>query len=510
MHQRHCSTTEQRIHMVSELIADERRYGSVSQMSSRHEVSRQTLYSWKERAEQALREAFTPKSRQVQADVELERAILILFVEGHASYRGIQACLKELLGMQVSLGKIVEVMQEAGKRAQAWMSRQKPVEEDCALALDEQYAGKRAEGYLNVVDAHSSFVWASVPPVAVDAESWTLLLWYLQEQGVVWQTAATDGGQAMQDALDTVKAASKQQRDTWHVFHLGSQVQGRVDRSVSKLQEQLPTVQRQAQRIAQGKKALGVNPRTDVQAHEAEIKLVEYIACGLSYLRGEMRRLLSMVVLAQTSREGILDSESRQSELETIVHLLVELSHDAPASLAGEIRSLHKHLRLALPNLLLFARRLDLIQHQVAVELGEEAVYLIGWAWQRRHLLGPSRTELVKGFPPDWQPWVEQLLLAWDRAVRASSVVENWHSILRPHLAVHRKLSAGMLALLAVRHNHRVAPRGCHEGLSPMQRSGLTKQPTDWLSALDYPPVSSAPAIRYSLPVKLQQEVLAA
>jgi hypothetical protein len=458
-------------------------------MSSLHEVSRQTLYSWKERGEQALRRALTPKEQlgQVQPDVKLERAILILFVESHASYRGIQTCMKELLGMEVSLGKIVEVMQEAGKRAQAWMSSQKPVQEDCALALDEQYAGKRGEGYLNVVDVHSSFVWASVPPVAVDGESWTLLLWYLQEQGVVWQTAATDGGQAMQEALDTVKAASKQQRDTWHVSHLGSQVQGRVDRCLRKLQEQLPTVQRQAQRIAEGKKALGVNPRTDVQAQETEIKRVEYIASGLGYLRGETRRLLSVVVLGETGKEGSLDSPLRQSELETIVQMLMELAHDAPASLASEIRSFHKHLRLALPNLLLFARRLDQIQERVALELGKEALYLIGWAWQRRQQLAASRTELIAGFPPAWQPWVEQLFLAWDRAVRASSVVENWHSILRPHLAVHRQLSAGMLALLAVWHNHRVAPRGLHEGQSPLQRSGLQMQTANWLVALGYP-----------------------
>ena len=124
--------------------------------------------------------------------------------------------------------------------------------------------------------------------------------------------------------------------------------------------------------------------------------------------------------------------------------------------------------------------------------------------------MGPSRAELVKGFPPDWQPWVERLLLAWDRTVRASSVVENWHSILRPHLAVHRKLSAGMLALLAVRHNHRVAPRGCHEGLSPLQRSGLQKQATDWLVTLSYPPASPTPVVRRSVSVKREPLVLAA
>jgi len=73
--------------------------------------------------------------------------------------------------------------------------------------------------------------------------------------------------------------------------------------------------------------------------------------------------------------------------------------------------------------------------------------------------------------------------------VRASSAVENWHSILRPHLAVHRTLSAGMLAVLAVWHNHRVFSRGVHQGQSPLHLSGMTEAPTDWLVALGYPPV---------------------
>ncbi len=68
------------------------------------------------------------------------------------------------------------------------------------------------------------------------------------------------------------RAGESQQRDTWHVSHLGWQVQGRVDRILHKLQEHLPTGNLQADRIAQGKKALGANPRTDVQAHQAQIR----------------------------------------------------------------------------------------------------------------------------------------------------------------------------------------------------------------------------------------------
>ena len=103
---------------------------------------------------------------------------------------------------------------------------------------------------------------------------------------------------------------------------------------------------------------------------------------------------------------------------------------------------------------------------------------------------GPTSTDLLQGIDPAWQTQALSLLTAWDHAVRASSAVENWHSILRPHLAVHRTLSAGMLSLLAVWHNHRIAPRGLHEGLSPLQRTGSTTDNVHWLAALGYSPAA--------------------
>lgn len=45
-----------------------------------------------------------------------------------------------------------------------------------------------------------------------------------------------------------------------------------------------------------------------------------------------------------------------------------------------------------------------------------------------------------------------------------------------------------MLALIAVWHNHRVYTRGIHKGKNPLQLSGITDAPTDWLLALGYPP----------------------
>src|SRR5436190_1835574 len=112
--------------------------------------------------------------------------------------------------------------------------------------------------------------------------------------------------------------------------------------------------------------------------------------------------------------------------------------------------------------------------------------------WGRsRSALEMDATQLVAALPPPWQAAARVVVHAWATAGRASSAVENWHSILRPHLAVHRTVSPGLLALLAVWHNHRVFRRGVHKGTSPLQLSGMLDAPTDWLVALGYPPAST-------------------
>src|SRR5690242_3376951 len=126
-------------------------------MSREHQVSRQTLYEWKARAEQAIAQAFAAPAASAGQDGQVERAILTLFVEGHTSYRGIVTCVQELCGRTVSLAQIGTLIQTAGRRAKALLETLKPPK-TCAIALDEQYGEERGEAYLNIVDARSSVV----------------------------------------------------------------------------------------------------------------------------------------------------------------------------------------------------------------------------------------------------------------------------------------------------------------------------------------------------------------
>src|SRR5258708_11257400 len=312
----HSSTPSQRVHWVSHLLAHSGSYGEVSHLSQMIGVSRQTLYRWKATGQAALEQALRPVSTpaRTEANGQIERAILTLLVEGHASYRGIQRCLWVLLGVQVSVGKIAAVVQSAGQRAQQWMSRQVPATAR-GLALDELYGSRHGEAYLNVVDVHSGAVWATTSPVAVDGESWTLVLWEMQEQGLRWQTMGSDGGKAIGGAMKTVAPTLLAQRDVWHVLHACQQVQGRLDRLVDQLQEQAKTVARQAERLAKGQKPRGAHPMSDVVTHAARLRQAQYVANSLRYLSSELRRLLEVVVLAP-AEQGVLSSQQRGEELE--------------------------------------------------------------------------------------------------------------------------------------------------------------------------------------------------
>lgn len=490
MVQGQCSTVEQRVKVVSRLIAHQGSYGEVTQLSQQIGTSRQTLYNWKGKGEQALEQALMPvkATGADEVTVHIERAVLTLLVAGHASYRGIQVCLKELLGLEVSVGKIAAVVKLAGQRAQEWFGGHRPMTAR-GLALDEMYGGRHGVGYLNAVDVHSGVVWASTGLLGVDGESWTLVLWQLQEQGVHWQTAVSDGGRAIGEAVATVMPEQPHQRDVWHILHACQQVQARMDRQVVALREQTAVVARQAERVAAGKRPRGKHPRTDVAVHAALVAQGQYVCEALRYLSGELRHLLGVVVL---TAQGVMSSRVRQGELEAWLSLLSELSQLAPASMQQELARLLTLLGTALPHLVLFAPELDALQEQACQALGSGALQLLGWAWQRRAILGPSSKQLLESVPADWQPVAAPLLAAWEAAVRASSAVENWHSVLRPYLAVHRHLSSGMVALLAVWHNHHVAERGLHRGQSPLMRSGMIQDNRDWLLALGYPPARSA------------------
>jgi transposase-like protein len=483
----HPSTPEQRAQWTALMLAHQGQYGSVTRLSRESGVSRPTLYAWREKAQQALLHAFSAPLRPPGIPTDQARQILTAWVL-HASDRGIQTAMRELARQGVSLATITAVLAEAQQRALRWMQTHIPSSVR-ALALDEIYANNRCGAYLNVVDVHSGAVWASEGPLPVDTDSWTLLLWSLQDRQLRWDRLVADDGAAIAAACRTVSPQLPLQRDQWHLWHRCAQVQARLSRWLRKLELQTPIVARQAARLATHQRPRGPNPKTDLSAHAQEVERARGLVEALRVLTHELRRLLSVVVIDQ---RGVLDAAQRQADVAAALELLAEVVECAPAPQQAEVQRLQTCIQEALPQVLTFVAQLDQVQHDLRSVLAPERQALLGWAWLRRKALGWSSHEIVAAIPADWQDAARVLLASWDAAVRVSSAVERWHSILRPHLAVHRTLSTGMLALLAVWHNHRVFTRGVHKGKSPLHLSGMLDAPTDWLLALGYPPPGAA------------------
>lgn len=163
---------------------------------------------------------------------------------------------------------------------------------------DEQSRSTRGEASLHVVDVHRSLVWASVPPVTVDGERWMVVVWSVQEQGPHWHTTVSDGGCALAEALSQTKALASHQRDVWHLFHLAAHVQGRADRSHRPLHDPWVTVKNQAERVAQGQKARGHVPTSDMQAHLVQLEQTRIVAEGIASPFSELHRLPEAVMPA--------------------------------------------------------------------------------------------------------------------------------------------------------------------------------------------------------------------
>lgn len=494
MGQAHPSTPEQRAQWAAIMLAHQGRYGMVTQLSRDTGVSRPTLYAWRDQARQILCAAWRPPTPPVPLPTDLRRHVLTLWAEAHASDRGIQTCLRTLTARGVSLATIIQILHDAQQRALHWMQTHMPSSVR-SLALDEIYANDHQRAYLNVVDVHSGAVWASEGLLEVDAESWTLVLWELQERGLHWARVVTDGGRAMHAACVTVTPHLALQRDVWHVLARCAQTEGRLARRVVALEARSAGIARQAARQAagkalQGKRVAGRRLCADVTAHAAAIAQAQREVHALGWLTQEVRRLLDAVA---TDRRGVLTLAQRAADLDAALALLAEVAETLPPETASEVRRLHTSLQRALPDLLTFVPHRDQLQADLTTALSADGQALLAWAWQRRHALGWTSGDILLAIPDAWRPAARVLLSAWDEAVRVSSAVERWHSIMRPHLAVHRRMTTGMLALLAVWHNHRVFPRGIHKGQSPLHLSGMTDAPTDWLIALGYPPIAAVP-----------------
>jgi len=460
--------------------------GTVSDLATRHGVSRKFIYQQTHKARAVLDDAFSSATpdHEVLFEVAVTKAWLRQVVVGltltcRSSYRGVVEFLRDLLGLSISVGTVHHVLQSATLQAGV-INRQQDLSGIRVGLHDEIFHG--ATPVLAGVDAQSTYCYLLAAERHRDADTWGVHLLDAAQQGLDPDYTIADAGQGLRAGQ---KAAWGDTPCHGDVFHIQRQCEGLAN-TLSRLAEgatsRRKTLQAKTGRAGQRGPAdelatqLALARQTEAQAHE----LARDIRTLTQWLHHDVLALAGPVLATRQVLFDFIVEELARCEL-------------------GDARRI-RPVRVALQNqrdtLLAFAGVLDdkladIAQvHAIAEPLVREACEL--------HRL-PSTS------PAYWQGWNQlrakmgakfhALFDAVSRAMaqtpRSSSLVENLNSRLRTYFTLRRHLGGSYLDLLRFFLNHRRFMRSRRterQGRSPRELMTGQGHP-HWLTLLGLGPL---------------------
>jgi hypothetical protein len=475
-------TTAERADLACLLLTYAGQYGLVTHLAGALGTSRQFLYRLRDTARDALEQALAARpvgrpgvDQRLHVDrVSIERSVLVLSQVAHASVRGIQECLTEILGLERSVGWIEGVLQDAAQRAQGVVAAPRhPV----AAVADEIFAGERP--VVEVVDHHSGLILALEPVDARDETTWGCTLLDVAARGVRLASLVADGAEGLRAGAAAVGLPAPR-LDHWHTLRdlgrIGRSLEAEAYRRLETAERSRRAREAEEYRLQHGRRPRRGRPlkaATDAASVQAAaqvaavaIQRADATAWVLAAVRDALRP-----VDPRTGR--VRQASAVAADLQTAATLLREVGGRATSAatlLDGRAAGLSAYLT-----------DLDAALAGPLAVLGPANLAFVAWAWQHRHDLALANA--AEAWPQD--PTVaQQVWAALDGAVRASGMVENLNSVLAPHRAAHRGLPPPILAVFRVYHNHRVVARGQRAGSSPLDRAGHSSP--HWLDALGY------------------------
>jgi hypothetical protein len=446
---------------------------SLSALARDYHVSRRFVSRLRQRALEALHEAFLPPppaTEKVLFHLPVTRSWLRQFVLcsvliGHASLRGTQDMLDALLAYPVSLGWTHSVIRDAIDRAQTLNARQdlSPVR---VAALDEIF--QNGAPVLAVIDVPSTYCCALSLEQHRDATTWGVRLLELQDQGFDPGSVVADFAKGLRAGHTLAQPDVPCKGDVFHAQYEWGKV-------VRFLENRAYVALSQHDKMSRNVKADQDQRQAARREQERAVALADDVATLADWLRRDVLAVAGPSVEDRRVLYDFLVAELRQRE-EQCVHRL---------------RPLRVLLEERRDELLLFAEEVDLdigslaaatqVPEEVVRELVavQELPLTSVTRWRREQAL---RTRLGARYHSLSE------LVAYLRAevVRASSLVENLNSRLRNYFHLRREIGGGYLDLLRFFLNHRRflrSERPSRVGHSPAEV--LSGQPHEhWLEML--------------------------
>ena len=456
---------------------------SVSALSRQHEVSRKFVAHQRDKASQALAEAFDPAVDDDQVLFYLpvtkhwlRQVVLSLMLVCHSSMRGVVEFFADVFDQPICVGTVHNILVESVAMAREVSAR---VELSAIRegAHDEIFQSRHP--ILVGCDVHSTYCYLLVKEDNRDGTTWGVHLLDLAEQGLHPDHILGDGGKGLRagqaEAWDDVGFRGDHFHILQEMARLSTYAQNRAFAAMAAGEK----LERQMEKAKQKGKGNTLSKKL-AHARQASTQAI-HLADDISTLEGWLRDdVLAVVGPDRATREALFD-------------WIVEELRTREKQLAHRIAPVRSRLENGREAFLAFAQPLDRQLRQLSqsfqvdphlvrqlFELQAQPKETTRY-WQQdqrlRHQLGAR-----------FEPLHAALTQLTHTTIRASSVVENLNSRLRNYFFLRKQLGNGYLDLLRFFLNHRRFLRSQHAervGKSPAEL--LTgKEHPHWLELLGF------------------------
>ncbi len=492
--------TSHRVQLAASALAGQGTYGAVTDLAQTFEVSRPTVYSAAQTAEDVLTQHFAASEAGEQSVViderQLERMIVGLRIAAPNSIRAIEDLIPIVYpGVHVSYGKIQRVLTEAEQRAAHFNAR-------CDLsgiesgALDEMFS--QGNPVLAGVDLDSGYLFSLALRERRSGDDWAEVLETAKAQGLDLSTVVKDAAQGIALGVSRVFPDAEQRDDCFHAFyrmaklkqHLERRGYGAINRE-HETKEKLKKIRRTGK---------GNLDQAGEKLHSARQKCAEALELHDGFERA-MREVMDAMEFVDLETGHIRSAEEMEAAIKAAADKMLMLKHKHCVREGKYIGNRAAGLALYMSEM---KDKLDTL----AERYGDTVIRLAGLVfrlthdlriqnrpWDRRrdeqHLLG-ALAMLQSTADDKIHEVLGSVKEVIRRRHRASSAIEGFNAALRPFLYVHKGVTEGFLELFRAYHNLKTRRWGRHKGTSAHEC--LTdKRVEDWLSMLGYP---SADAVR--------------
>jgi hypothetical protein len=487
--------TSLKVELAASALAGQGIYGSVTDLAATYDVSRPTVYSAAQTAENILtryfEESAAVEKRIFVDERQLERTVIGLRLIAPNSIRAIEDLIPVVYpGVKISYGKIQQILTEAESRA-AEFNNGSDLSKIEVGALDEMFS--QGKPVLAGVDLDSGFLFSLALRESRSGDDWSEVLEKAAAQGLNLTKVVKDAAHGIAAGVSRVFPDAEQRDDCFHAFYRMAKLKQYLERrgygAINREQE----AEKKLKKIRETGK--GNLDQAEEKLDVAKRNCAETLALHDGF-ETAMREVMDAMEFIDLETGHIRSADEMEAAVKAAADKMLTLNHKHCVKEGKYIGNRAAGLALYMGEM---KNELDAL----AKQYGESPIRLAGLVfrlthelriqnrpWDRhrdeQHLLGAlgMLQDTARENTSEILSSVKDVLR---RRHRASSAIEGFNAALRPFLYVQKGVTDGFLELFRAYHNLKTRRWGRHKGTSAHEC--LTgERVEDWLSTLGYPP----------------------